>query len=107
FFSSRRRHTSFSRDWSSDVCSSDLWHSWPVACLYRLRATMKRLPMRLFALVLAALALASLALQASADDRQTFVLVHGATAGGWRTEERRVGKRGRNAVCGVRIHEYW
>src|SRR5690606_40800809 len=23
-FSSRRRHTSFSRDWSSDVCSSDL-----------------------------------------------------------------------------------
>src|SRR5690606_39434549 len=24
FFSSRRRHTVFSRDWSSDVCSSDL-----------------------------------------------------------------------------------
>src|SRR5690606_40810409 len=29
FFSSRRRHTRFSRDWSSDVCSSDLPpHSW-------------------------------------------------------------------------------
>src|SRR5690606_39394744 len=27
FFSSRRRHTSFSRDWSSDVCSSDLTSS--------------------------------------------------------------------------------
>src|SRR5690606_39441043 len=27
FFSSRRRHTRFSRDWSSDVCSSDL--RWP------------------------------------------------------------------------------
>src|SRR5690606_9225398 len=26
FFSSRRRHTRFSRDWSSDVCSSDLSH---------------------------------------------------------------------------------
>src|SRR5690606_40923842 len=26
FFSSRRRHTRFSRDWSSDVCSSDLIH---------------------------------------------------------------------------------
>src|SRR5215475_6124100 len=26
FFSSRRRHTRFSRDWSSDVCSSDLEH---------------------------------------------------------------------------------
>src|SRR5690606_40486868 len=24
FFSSRRRHTRFSREWSSDVCSSDL-----------------------------------------------------------------------------------
>src|SRR5690606_41125997 len=30
FFSSRRRHTRFSRDWSSDVCSSDLFrHLWP------------------------------------------------------------------------------
>src|SRR5256884_2672165 len=26
FFSSRRRHTRCSRDWSSDVCSSDLHH---------------------------------------------------------------------------------
>src|SRR4030042_3480808 len=28
FFSSRRRQTRCSRDWSSDVCSSDLW-AWP------------------------------------------------------------------------------
>src|SRR5690606_40284532 len=28
FFSSRRRHTRFSRDWSSDVCSSDLFYEW-------------------------------------------------------------------------------
>src|SRR6266511_3051105 len=28
FFSSRRRHTRFSRDWSSDVCSSDLKTDW-------------------------------------------------------------------------------
>src|SRR5206468_6861914 len=27
FFSSRRRHTRSDRDWSSDVCSSDLWNS--------------------------------------------------------------------------------
>src|SRR2546430_6748541 len=27
FFSSRRRHTRFDCDWSSDVCSSDLHHS--------------------------------------------------------------------------------
>src|SRR5690606_40934192 len=33
FFSSRRRHTRFSRDWSSDVCSSDLTVS--LSCLPR------------------------------------------------------------------------
>src|SRR2546430_3907899 len=27
FFSSRRRHTRFDCDWSSDVCSSDLFHN--------------------------------------------------------------------------------
>src|SRR5207245_8597979 len=31
FFSSRRRHTRCYRDWSSDVCSSDLWNFWAVA----------------------------------------------------------------------------
>src|SRR5439155_19212378 len=29
FFSSRRRHTRWPRDWSSDVCSSDLVHPAP------------------------------------------------------------------------------
>src|SRR5699024_11824661 len=28
FFSSRRRHTRSKRDWSSDVCSSDLWFTY-------------------------------------------------------------------------------
>src|SRR5207302_5821067 len=32
FFSSRRRHTRFSRDWSSDVCSSDLAPADPLLC---------------------------------------------------------------------------
>src|SRR5690606_40590792 len=32
-FSSRRRHTRFSRDWSSDVCSSDLSISLMRICL--------------------------------------------------------------------------
>src|SRR5687768_18581806 len=31
FFSSRRRHTRCSRDWSSDVCSSDLFCLYPGA----------------------------------------------------------------------------
>src|SRR5207302_7274910 len=34
FFSSRRRHTRFSRDWSSDVCSSDLKFPVPSADLH-------------------------------------------------------------------------
>ena len=29
FFSSRRRHTRLRRDWSSDVCSSDLTNNYP------------------------------------------------------------------------------
>src|SRR5690606_33059225 len=33
FFSSRRRHTRFSRDWSSDVCSSDLVMRVPLSWL--------------------------------------------------------------------------
>src|SRR5205085_4856090 len=35
FFSSRRRHTRFDCDWSSDVCSSDLdrgRHAWHCTC---------------------------------------------------------------------------
>src|SRR5690606_2250575 len=36
FFSSRRRHTRFSRDWSSDVCSSDLLSFIPIIhCPYK------------------------------------------------------------------------
>src|SRR2546430_4988755 len=31
FFSSRRRHTRFDCDWSSDVCSSDLYSTWDEA----------------------------------------------------------------------------
>src|SRR2546429_6819416 len=33
FFSSRRRHTRCSRDWSSDVCSSDLAFAAPLEVL--------------------------------------------------------------------------
>src|SRR3712207_4460041 len=33
FFSSRRRHTRYWRDWSSDVCSSDLFADWKAIAL--------------------------------------------------------------------------
>src|SRR3712207_7961014 len=32
FFSSRRRHTKYWRDWSSDVCSSDLYRDGAEPC---------------------------------------------------------------------------
>src|SRR6266436_8806488 len=44
FFSSRRRHTRCSRDWSSDVCSSDL-PPWSEAIGY----TLQRAPLVAFA----------------------------------------------------------
>src|SRR6267143_3558151 len=42
FFSSRRRHTRWNCDWSSDVCSSDLWWAswhtfWPITLAWLLR----------------------------------------------------------------------
>src|SRR5256884_3935293 len=47
FFSSRRRHTRCSRDWSSDVCSSDLtWRvNWIQDLIQDLRHALRRLRM--------------------------------------------------------------
>src|SRR5258707_11395758 len=40
FFSSRRRHTRYWRDWSSDVCSSDLFNTFvSVGSLFALERT--------------------------------------------------------------------
>src|SRR5260370_19461614 len=39
FFSSRRRHTRFKCDWSSDVCSSDLWSRIPQTFLANAQPT--------------------------------------------------------------------
>src|SRR5690606_40230025 len=84
FFSSRRRHTRFSRDWSSDVCSSDLFLL-PVS----LEITLGRLLVLL--LPLAALsAAASPRVQTGKHARIALGL--GALAVALRSEERRVGK---------------
>src|SRR4051794_41940701 len=42
FFSSRRRHTRWTGDWSSDVCSSDL-SEWPWPCVEEPQATLRRM----------------------------------------------------------------
>src|SRR5690606_39711088 len=44
FFSSRRRHTRFSRDWSSDVCSSDLFASGTRILLFVILSNKIRVP---------------------------------------------------------------
>src|SRR2546422_2488588 len=81
FFSSRRRHTRCSRDWSSDVCSSDLgrtmWVGW---------------------LVYAVLALGMARATTAAGAWALFLgmgLVAGLTESP-RSEERRVGEEGRS-----------
>src|SRR5699024_11967711 len=42
FFSSRRRHTRSKRDWSSDVCSSDL--KLPCCCFYTTTRSQRKAP---------------------------------------------------------------
>src|SRR2546422_7455567 len=83
FFSSRRRHTRCSRDWSSDVCSSDL-----NVTVARLRGEEYLLERRLF------------------RRRSTGEVIERDRKGGaawtrfafptWRSEERRVGKECRS-----------
>src|SRR5699024_11479951 len=89
FFSSRRRHTRSKRDWSSDVCSSDLsvfghrtplqLTDLPVAVLYVLAVT----SVGVYGIVLAGWSSGS-----------TYPLLGGlrSTAQVIRSEERRVGK---------------
>src|SRR5207302_3945457 len=80
FFSSRRGHTRFSRDWSSDVSSSDLFFS-------ALRSSFCR----------TASSTSSTRRKSSATRSRTCR----ATSTSTRSEERRVGKEGRNGRAGV------
>src|SRR5690606_41031897 len=91
FFSSRRRHTRFSRDWSSDVCSSDLCSSFEGCFSHAARtkagtrrATKAKVPARCMSATL------------NRGERESGFLC-GARArspeGAWgRSEERRVGR---------------
>src|SRR5690606_40714562 len=91
FFSSRRRHTRFSRDWSSDVCSSDLRVAYDYPTIIRQLTgmyTLKDIKMKvdlppIYTGELNGTSLGNLRLAAS-----DFGLV----AVEWRSEERRVGK---------------
>src|SRR5260370_10062634 len=89
FFSSRRRHTRFKCDWSSDVCSSDLYSSSVVAVeeSEEVSAEVKALDGQAISVVVVAV------LQGFAR------IIHSATsnpATSDRSEERRVGKECRS-----------
>src|SRR5690554_8221194 len=89
FFSSRRRHTSCGRDWSSDVCSSGLLAKHP-----RFQGTRKRV--------------SSLSFKSSPAAARGFCRPREERRRVFRSEERRVGKecrtrrsRGRYTKTGV------
>src|SRR5690606_39733215 len=99
----RRRHTRFSRDWSSDVCSSDLWGVGGIlggiVADYLGRRKMLMLSIGLYS--------AFTGLSALAWDWESFVILRfltGVMIGsewgtGTRSEERRVGKGGIGKRC--------
>src|SRR3712207_29455 len=82
FFSSRRRHTRYWRDWSSDVCSSDLRLLW------------RRRPLRLEAEILRDAMLAAAGTINLEPYGPAFKPPIAAEA--MRSEERRVGKECRS-----------
>src|SRR2546430_6008254 len=87
FFSSRRRHTRFDCDWSSDVCSSDL-----VAELYQ-KGRMAYPGQRHMPLRQLGKNRATMLPMAARDPRLPDHLIEKRP---WRSEERRVGKECRS-----------
>src|SRR5256886_7672622 len=87
FFSSRRRHTRFDCDWSSDVCSSDLWSSSSFASDFQMAVSPKTsLNQRRNASALTSLLNRRFRLLPNSLEAQPR----------WRSEERRVGKECRS-----------
>src|SRR5690606_40222672 len=100
FFSSRRRHTRFSRDWSSDVCSSDLHGAevhivrWPLN-----QEAPFKFGEREGLVLHERKAFSTRALRRFAKELQPDIII----ASGWvRSEERRVGKECRAGWWGYR-----
>src|SRR5439155_9227412 len=93
FFSSRRRHTRWPRDWSSDVCSSDLYAQMHIAGPKRNFDWRLETPERAYAAGFRRLGIG--ALYGLADWRLEAISA-AAHADYLRSEERRVGKEGKS-----------
>src|SRR5690606_41129368 len=94
----RRRHTRFSRDWSSDVCSSDLaLQASPAAAVVNVSSGAAHAPREGWSAYCSAKAgLAMLTRSLDLEYRERGVAVFGLQPGvvDTRSEERRVGKEG-------------
>src|SRR5690606_40196165 len=100
FFSSRRRHTRFSRDWSSDVCSSDL-APWMVGRFSTLDAVIDTVTGREDDLRDAIVKIGKLAAFAAEHAPAAPAPAAGTpSSSGGRSEERRVGKE----ACWWRVY---
>src|SRR5437762_3695837 len=91
FFSSRRRHTRYIGDWSSDVCSSDLY-------VYQFNFGIQRKLGQNVSVEADYQGSAGHKLTVLIDENEPAVIVRDPTR---RSEERRVGKecRSRGATC--------
>src|SRR5439155_14170968 len=89
FFSSRRRHTRWPRDWSSDVCSSDLvlWGDEVTVALFGAPYAAAGPVLRVLAGDLAI---------TTVDAVLILALIAVGRERAYRSEERRVGKEGRS-----------
>src|SRR2546426_7179152 len=85
FFSSRRRHTRLQGDWSSDVCSSDLWRGRTTDTAWPRPRNPSTSRARVIATPLISGGYVSLTTHTRRRERGTS-----------RSEERRVGKEGRS-----------
>src|SRR5436189_3549743 len=91
FFSSRRRHTRYIGDWSSDVCSSDLIAEWGV------EATRRALEIGVEAVALVRHLITTEGIACDATANGYVQVAHRPErVADLRSEERRVGKGGRS-----------
>src|SRR3712207_6940908 len=90
FFSSRRRHTRYWRDWSSDVCSSDLRYWADEYDWRKVEARLNALPQ--FVTEIDGLDIHFIHVRSKHEGALPLIVTHG-----WpRSEERRVGKECRS-----------